>query len=193
MKRLFWGFFFILFDFSVPLAPSPFGTWDASLNLLPDFVGFGLLVSASMRLAGESPLFHPVHQWSIGLCIYSALAWFCNIFFPSLSPLFSLLNVAALILELDVAWLVIEAIANVEMRRNAELGSIPLRAAWKALAICAVLSLVLLSPVFFPLAGDSVVAVCLTVALFLAGLFFLVRLWRVGKEYEEVVAFQNNR
>lgn len=192
MKRVFWSFFFILLSFSVNIGQS-------SVNLLPTFIGFGLLFSAAMRLEEESPLFRPVRQWSTGLCIYYAIIWLTDIFLPiprdgsTLSSVLTVLDAAALLLTLYVARLVINAIANMEMRRNAALGSIPLRAAWKAIVLCAILSLVLIPVVFLFPSVAVTASLCVGVAQFLAILFFLVRLWRVGKNYEEVISLQNNR
>ncbi len=189
MRRLFWAFFFILLNFSITID-------SFSVQMIPTFVGFGLLVSASMRLVTESPLFAPIQRWGMGLCLYYAFVWLRDLFLrtdsSTLAYVMTILDAAALLLTLYVAWQIVRAIANVEMRRNAELGSAPLFAAWKMIVICTLLSL-LISPVILlsPRLG-TMASLCLLIGQALATIFFLVRLWQVGKQYEQVVSLQNN-
>ena len=184
MKRLFWAFFFILLNFSITIG-------SASVQLIPTFVGFALLVSACMRLAVESPLFVPIQRWGIGLCLYYAFVWLRDLFLHSdnstLSSLMNILDSVALFLTLYVAWRVVHAIATVEVQRNIELGSVPLFSAWKAVLYCALLAIVLPFVFIFP-GIVPVASLCLLIGQVLSTVFFLVRLWRVGKNYDAAVA-----
>ncbi len=184
MKRLFWAFFFILLNFSITVG-------SATVQLIPTFVGFGLLVSACAHLAAESPLFAPLQRWGSGLCLYYILAWLRDLFLhphgAALPYIITILDAAALLLTLYVTWRVVHAIANVEVHRNVELGSVPLFKAWKTVVMCALLSLVLTPLVMFSPALGAVASLCLLIAQAVATIFFLIRLWQVGKNYEQAV------
>ena len=184
MKCLFWAFLFILLNFSVTIG-------SASVQLIPTFVGFGLLVAACGRLTAESPLFAPIQRWGIGLCLYYAFVWLRDLFLhphgSALAYIMNILDAGALLLTLYVTWRVVHAIANVEVHRNIELGSVPLFKAWKTVVMCALLSLVLTPLVMFSPALGAVASLCLLIAQALATIFFLIRLRQVGKNYEQAV------
>ena len=68
MKKLFWGFFFIYLNFNLNFN-------QHSLNVLPDFVGYILLLQGARILEDESEFFSRARPFATGMTIYSAILW----------------------------------------------------------------------------------------------------------------------
>ena len=129
MDKLFWGFLFLFLNFSVNLNAS-------SLQLLPDWVGFILLYAACNELESESDMFQKPRPFCLGLAIYTGILWLLELMGVSASlGIFSwVLSLSATCLNLYVSMLIIDALTNVEMRRNYDLCVAHLRKVWKVLA-----------------------------------------------------------
>ena len=72
MNKLFWGFFFIFLNFSLNFN-------GASLQLLPDWLGFILLYLACGELLGESEMFQKPRPFCVGLAIYTGILWLLDL------------------------------------------------------------------------------------------------------------------
>ena len=75
MDHLFWGLLFCLIDVEVTVGRAVFG-------LLPDFIGYFLLMKGMTALAGESRFFDRGRHWAFGLCILSAVLWGAELMDP---------------------------------------------------------------------------------------------------------------
>lgn len=62
MNRLFWGLFFVVLDYELKIG-------SATVGLLPDFVGFWLLMKGMESLAGENQYFARGRHWAFGLTL----------------------------------------------------------------------------------------------------------------------------
>ena len=188
MKRLFWGWCFILLDVSFALGR---GGASYRVDLLPDFVGWLLLLAGLKLLAPESGLFGRLRPFALGMAACTAALWVCGslgLFPGGLWPL------AAALVEFYVSWALLVAIRDVEERRGAALNSGGLKRAWTALLVvrgCGVLLAGAAQPVFLGLARQG----ALSAAAALGGLaawalaatgvsvWFLASLWKSAKLY----------
>ena len=178
MDRLFWGFFFLILNFS-------FNFNGASLGLLPDWVGFILLYLGCGELLGESELFQKPRPFCVGLGIYTGVLWLMSLFGlgADLGILSWLLGLVSVCLNLYVTMLIVDAIANVEMRRNYDLCAAYLKKVWKVWAVCAVAAQLL---VILPVLA----LVCVLVAA-ITGIVFLVAIHGTRKAWRNMVDEQS--
>ncbi|MBQ7802019.1 MAG: hypothetical protein IJ375_06830 [Oscillospiraceae bacterium] len=68
MNRLFWGLFFMTLDFHLNLG-------SVRLGLLPDFVGYCLLMKGMEELAEESKYFNRGRHWAFGLTLLHGILY----------------------------------------------------------------------------------------------------------------------
>ena len=68
MRKLFWGFFFIYLNFNLNLN-------QYSLNILPNFVGYILLLQGMKQLEEESRFFRRARPFAVGMAVYEAILW----------------------------------------------------------------------------------------------------------------------
>lgn len=178
MNKLFWGFFFLFLNFNLNFN-------GASLQLLPDWVGFILLYLACGELLGESEMFQKPRPFCAGLAIYTGILWLMELLGigANLGILSWILGLAATCLNLYISMLIVDAVANVEMRRNYDLCSAHLRRVWKVVAVATIAANVLL---IVPV----VAFICVLVAA-VAGIVFLVAVHKTRKAYHNMIAEQS--
>lgn len=75
MDRLFWGLFFVLLDYKVTV-----GT--AVIEVLPDFVGFFLMMKGMESLSDRSRYFDRGRHWAFGLSIVSGILFGADLMNP---------------------------------------------------------------------------------------------------------------
>lgn len=174
MNKLFWGFFLLFLNFNLNFNA-------ASLELLPDWLGFILLYLACQELLAESELFKKPQPFCIGLAIYDGILFLMKLLGISanLGILSWVLGLAAVCLNLYVSMLIIDAITNMEMRRNYDLSSAHLRQVWKVVAVSTVAANIL---VVVP-----VLAVVCSLVAAVAGIVFLVAVHRTRKAYRAML------
>ena len=175
MNKLFWGFFLLFLNFHLSFNAN-------TLQLLPDWLGFILLYLACAELRSESELFGKPQPFCIGLAIYDATFWLLDFLAINvqLGILGWALRLAALCLRLYVTLLVVKAIANMEMRRNADLGSAWLRRVWTVLAAASIAACLLtLIPAL---------AILGAITAGIAGIVFLVAVHKTRKAYRQMLS-----
>ena len=178
MNKLFWGFFFLFLNFNLNIN-------SASLQLLPDWLGYILLYLACGELLGESELFQKPRPFCVGLAVYTGILYLLDMLGISanLGILSWILGLAATGLNLYVSMLIVDALRNVEMRRNYDLCTAHLRTVWKVLAVCTVAAHVLL---IFP-----VLAVLCGLVAAVTGILFLVAVHGTRKAWRNMVDEQS--
>ena len=159
MHRLFWGLFFILLDIPVTVG-------RIELEILPDFVGFFLLMKGMEALASETGRFQKSRHVAFGLFLLSAIC--CGAGLLNLKPMtevaFWALEFACLA---GFLWL---------LRKITTDGSEQLKTLVLIVGVVQVLGMVL---GWMPLVGS----ICRTAALVIGGVFLLA-FW---KEMKSVV------
>ena len=178
MHKLFWGFFFLFLNFSLNFN-------GAVLQLLPDWVGFILLYLGCGELERESELFQKPRPFCVGLGIYSGVLWLMSLFGigTDLGILSWLLGLVSVCLNLYVTMLIVDAVANVEMRRNYDLCAAYLKKIWKVWAVCTVAANVL---IIVPVAA----VLCILVAA-VTGIMFLVAVHGTRKAWQNMLDEQS--
>lgn len=171
MNKLFWGFFFLFLNFSVNMDVS-------SLQLLPDWVGFILLYAACNELESESDMFQKPRPFCLGLAVYTGILWLLDLMGigANLGIVSWILALVATCLNLYVSMLIIDALTNVEMRRNYDLCTTHLRKVWKVLAVATIAANVLLIvPV---IALVCMLVACVAAIVFLVAVHGTRKAWR---------------
>ena len=75
MNRLFWGLFLCLLDYEITV-----GT--AVLDLLPDYLGFFLVMKGMEQLAGENSFFDRGRHLAFGMIIVSVILFIADLMNP---------------------------------------------------------------------------------------------------------------
>ena len=66
--KFFWGFFFIYLNFNLSINAH-------TLNVLPEFVGYFLLLQGLRELEEESGVFSDTRPFVVGMTVYTAILW----------------------------------------------------------------------------------------------------------------------
>ena len=153
MHRLFWGLFFVLLDIPVTVG-------RAEIEILPDFLGFFLLMKDMETAASETGRFEKSRHVAFGLFLLSAVCYGANLL--NLKPM---TEVAFWALEffclVGFLWILREVTAH---------GSEQLKALRLIVAVVEVLAALL---GWVPLVGS----ICRTAAL-VTGIVFLLAYWK---------------
>jgi len=182
MKHFAIGFLLMFLDFNLNFN-------RFSLNVLPDFVGYWLLLKGMEEMKAANPRFESPRPFAIGMVIYTAILWLGDLMGVSGGTLMSLLSLTALAAHFYIAWVLVLAVREVEQWREADLYGAVLHKRWKIL-----LGLNVAIQLLRLLAMATSIRVVMTIAtvLVLANLiwsFLFVLGWnRCGKLYEELLA-----
>ena len=173
MRKLFLGFFLILLDF-------PFSLANSTLQLLPDWLGYLLLLAGCTQLENESELFGKIRAFCLALCVFSAFIWLIDFAGIGIGSFGNIVRLVYLCLRLYFIRSIINAVAQTEMKRNYDLSSAQLRRVWLAVAVCTAAAVLLL---WFP-----AMAVICAIAADIAGIIFLFAFHGTRKSYEQMPA-----
>ncbi len=178
MNKLFWGFFFLFLNFNLNLG-------SLRLNLLPDWAGLILLYLACGELDRESDQFEKIRPFCLGLAAATGVLWVLSFFGININPpiVSWVLGIAVMCLELYTSMMFVDALANVEMRRNYDLCISFLRKSWKVMAFSTFLSGVF---IVFP-----VIALALSLVAAIATIVFLVAVHKTRKAWQNMLCEQS--
>lgn len=73
MRRLFWGVLLVLLDYRVTVGSAVF-------EVLPDFLGWFLVLKGMEELAQKSRVFDRMRHWAFGLSVVSAILYGAELF-----------------------------------------------------------------------------------------------------------------
>lgn len=129
MKKIFWGFLLIFLNFHLTFN-------QHSLNILPDFAGYILLLRGARELEGDSEFFRNVRPFAAGMAVYTAILWVGALLGATSADswLTLLLEFIAEVVSLYIAWVLIQGILKIETQREAVLNGGTLYQWWKGLA-----------------------------------------------------------
>lgn len=184
MKKSFWGFLLIFLDFNLNLN-------QHSLNILPDFAGCLLLLWGTKELEGESTFFRNSRLFAAGMAVYTAILWVGALLGVTSGGgwLISILNLIAAVVSLYVAWMLIQGVLDMEIRRAVDLKGRTLYQWWKGLAAVEVLSCLL--SLMVNLANLTILFVLATVLIvvgFAVVVLYLVAWWKSTTAWEGLPA-----
>lgn len=128
MRKLFWGFFFIYLNFHLNLN-------QYSLNILPNFVGYILLLQGMKQLEEESHFFRRARPFAVGMAVYEAILWVGAVFgIVSDSRIGTVLGWISMVVSLYVSWLLIQGVLAIEQQSERDLLGAQMYSRWKLLA-----------------------------------------------------------
>ena len=125
MRKLFYGFLlmFLNFDLSVN---------GHSVDVLPDFIGYFLLIRGITEMEAESGLFQNARPFAVGMMVYTAILLVGDLLAVTGEGwLAELLSLIAMVAAIYIAWLLIRAVRETEETRGADLNSGRLFGCWK--------------------------------------------------------------
>ena len=164
MQNIFLGMLFAFLDFDISLG-------NRTIGLLPDFVGYLLMIKGLEEMAAESALFEKARPWALGMSVYTGVLY--AMAFLAMPVQLRLLNwvmgVAALVASLVISRWILRGILEIEEKRRIQLQAFQLEQLWKPLAI---IQLVVAAFGWFPLIGwicalaAFVMSVCYLVAFY---------------------------
>ncbi len=183
MKKLFWGFFFVFFNFHLSIN-------QYTLQLLPDFVGYLLLFQGAKELETENRYFKNIQPFTVGMAVYTAILWAGELLGLGGSGMShqTLMGILALIstaVALYISWVVVQGVLEMESRRAADLNGGTLYQWWKGLAVLRIAGWLLGRMASLTnAAAVAVLATALAVASIVLNMLYLIAWWRAAKAWE---------
>lgn len=182
MKQFAIGFLLILLDFDLNFS-------RFSLNVLPDFVGYWLLLKGMEELKTANPRFEQPRPFAVGMVIYTAILWVGNLLGVSGGIVVTLLSLIAMAAHFYIAWVLVLALREVEQWREADLYGAVLHKRWKILlGLTAAVQLLRLLALVAPMDAVGMVVAVLVLLSIIWSFLFVLGWNRSGKLYEELLA-----
>ena len=101
MRKLFYGFLLMFLSFDLSFN-------GHSLDVLPDFVGYFLLIRGMKEMEAESGLFRNPRPFAVGMMVYSAVLWIGDLLAVTGEGWLSqILDLIAMIVALYIAWVLL--------------------------------------------------------------------------------------
>ncbi|SHI18015.1 hypothetical protein SAMN02745823_03082 [Sporobacter termitidis DSM 10068] len=162
MKKIFIGFLLIFLDFSLNLGNSRIG-------LIPDFIGYIVMINGLLEMAEESPLFIKVKPFATFMAVYTGIVYFIDLVGISASPGFLsiVLGIVSAVISLYISYNIIMGVKDMEEIYNTPLNGSSLKSTWTILAVFNILNFVfLLIPALaiISVIVSFIVAICFLVA-----------------------------
>lgn len=170
MNRLFWGLLFCLLDYELTV-----GT--AVIGLLPDFLGYFLIMKGMEELAVENRFFDRGRHIAFGLLIVSVILYAADLMNPGYMMKVWLwaLELIGLVIMLVLIRMIVTGILWMEHDRSLKLRGDLLKSMWTILIVicplCHIFS-------WLPLVGD----IC-RMAATVVGALFLAAFWDSRRSY----------
>lgn len=160
MRNIFLGFVFIFLDFSLNLDSSKIG-------LIPDFVGYIIMINGLQEMAVESTLFMKVKPFATGMAVYTGILYLLDLFGVSVSlgVLTYVLAITSTAVSLYISYNIVMGVIDMERKYNKSLNGDSLKSTWTFLAVFNVLSYV--SMLIPPLAIICIIVSCIIAICFL--------------------------
>ena len=174
MEKLFTGMLLIWLDVDITLD-------TCKIGLLPDFVGYIILMQGLRTLQEESPHFGKVRPWALAMAVYSGVLYAMDLFGVSLDMPFMAwcLGLAAVIAGLAVQYGIVAGVQDMETAHDWQLQGEKLRTLWLALAVMQVMCSLLYWVPWL--------SIMLAIAAFIVSICFLAAFYRTKKQYQEYV------
>lgn len=179
MRKLFYGFLLMFLSFDLSFN-------GHSLDVLPDFVGYFLLIRGMKEMEAESGLFRNPRPFAVGMMVYSAVLWVGDLLAVTGEGWLSqILDLITMIVALYIAWMLIRAVQETEESRMAKLNSGRLFAFWKGLAAIQVAARVLGLMVNLANLGVLISLIALLgLVVFVVNILYLIAWWKAARAYE---------
>lgn len=162
MKRIFIAFLLIFLDFNLNLD-------NLQIGLIPDFVGYIVMINGLVEMADESPQFIRVKPFATGMAIYTGILYFMDLagISASLGALSYVLGIVSLAISLYISYCIVMGVKEMEVKYNTDLNGDGVKSMWTIMAILSVISYILVfvpALAFFCLLATIIMAICFLVA-----------------------------
>lgn len=137
MKNIFIGFVLIFLEFSLDIGNSKIG-------LIPDFVGYIVMINGLVEMDGESTLFMKVKPYVTVMAVYSGFLYLLDLLGASLSlgMLAYALAFISTAISLYISYNIVMGVIDIEGKYNKSLNGNNLKTTWILLAVFNVLTFV---------------------------------------------------
>lgn len=179
MRNIFIGFLLIFLDFNLTINASIIG-------LLPDFVGYILLIKGIDELSRDTLIFSKAKPFSVGMVFYTGILYVIDLLGIKLnsSYFFTFLGIINIAVTLYITYIIVTGVKEIEVSRGIFLNSESLRAKWKLMAIFDILTY---TAIIFP----ALALIFLLVSL-IAKILFLFAFNTSKKLYEAIPPNSDN-
>lgn len=182
MKKFVFGFLLLFLDFNLN-----FGRM--SLNVLPEFVGYYLLLQGANEMKRVSPRFEVSQPFMVGMIIYTAILWVGSLLGVSLGMVGMVLGLIATAVHFYIAWLLVKALRELEENREADLYGAVLHKRWKILlGLTAAVHLLRLLGMVAPMDAVGMAAAVLVLADIIWAFLFVLGWNRAAGLWEDLCA-----
>jgi len=172
MKKIFIGLLLVFLDFNLTLNNSVIG-------LIPDFVGYIVMIKGLEEMTEESPLFPKVRPFAIGMAVYTGILYALDLFGIAVSDdvLSFLLAVVSMAVSLYISYNLVMGVRDMEDRYATGLNGEQLKSRWMIVAVFSIAGLVaLLVP--------TTLSIILLIGMLIVYILFLVAFSRSKNLYE---------
>lgn len=146
MKKIFFGLLFIFFNYAINVN-------NMSLGLIPDFIGYLLMLSGTKELISESEYFSKVRPALIGMTILSLIIYVFDLFSMGVTTsagLVILINIIAVAGSLYSSYMITCGVVDMEKSQHLEFAADKLMYKWKVKAMFMILGYLV---IFIPIAS----------------------------------------
>lgn len=171
MKDLFIGMALVFLDVN-------FSVQGHSFDVLPDFVGYYLMLRELEQLAIHSNHFRKAHPWAKGMAIFSLVIYVFNALAVTIRDQFwsFCLGFAAQAIGLLIGYWIVSGVRELERKRNWRLGGEKLFNLWLYMTV---ITMITYASSWIPLVGAVGV-----IGALVMNLCFLAAFYRTMKVYE---------
>jgi len=172
MKKIFIGLLLVFLDFNLTLNNSQIG-------LIPDFIGYIVMVKGLEEMTDESPLFPKVRPFTVGMAVYTGILYALDLFGIAVSAglLSFLLGIVSLAVSLYISYNIVMGVRDMEDRYGTDLNGEQLKSRWMIVAVFSIAGIVaLLVP--------TTLAIILLICVFIVYILFPVAFNRSKNLYE---------
>lgn len=172
MDRLFLGLLFVFLNFNINIG-------NSTIGLLPDFVGYILILKGLKEMQGASRYFEKAEPWAMVLAVYTGVLYGMDLFALSVRMrlLGWCLGLLALMASLIVSYWIVCGVQEMEMIRFWDLQGQKLKSMWTYMAI--------LDGICYVCGWIPVVGTMGAIAAFIMGICFLVAFYKSKTLYFE--------
>lgn len=135
MKKIFWGLLFVFFNVAIDIN-------NMSLGLIPDFIGYLLMIFGTKELISESAYFSKVRPALMGMFVFSIIIYLlalAGIIGTLNEILVILINIIAVVGSLYSSYMITCGVVDMEKNQHLNLAADKLMYKWKVKAMFLIL------------------------------------------------------
>lgn len=172
MTYIFYGLILILLDFS-------FNLGNFTIGLIPDFIGYILMIKGLDEIINESEKFTKIRPYVQGMAIYTGITYVVDLFgiSRSLGIVAIILSIVSVVMSLYITYHIIVGLKDIEGKRGIDLNSDKLYSLW--------IAMVVLWGLYYIVLIIPIIALIAILAVLGVSIIFLVEYNKSKKVYED--------